>query len=41
MIFTRCVQKTDVEGSEFLVVNLVHIFTLFILNIIPEAGLCK
>lgn len=41
MIFTRCVQKPDVEGSKFLVVNLVHIFALFILNIIPEAGLCK
>ena len=27
--------------SEFLVVNLVHIFALFILNIIPEAELCK
>lgn len=27
--------------SEYLMVNQVHIFAFFILNIIPEAELCK
>lgn len=41
MIFTRCVLKPDVEVRVVLVVIPVHIFALFILNIILEAELCK
>lgn len=41
MIFTRCALKPDAEVRVVMVVIPLHIFALFILNVIPEAELCK